>query len=107
MGSAYVTGFGTAFPGAGLAQQAIWDGYFARHFRGDRTAERIFRGAAVRRRHAVVNPLVEDVSGWSTGRRMQRYIGEALPLGKEAVAAALADAALAPDELGLLAVVSC
>jgi predicted naringenin-chalcone synthase len=106
-GSAYVTGFGTAFPGPGLAQEAIWAGYFARHFRGDRAAERIFRGAEVRRRHAVVNPLVEDVSGWSTGQRMQRYLAEALPLGKEAMAAALADAGLAPDELGLLAVVSC
>ena len=38
---------------------------------------------------------------------MRRYVTEALPLGKEAVAAALADAGLAADEPGLLAVVSC
>jgi alkylresorcinol/alkylpyrone synthase len=105
--SAYVAGFGTAVPGAALEQVAMWDGYFARHLAGDRLAERIFRGAGVQRRHAAVNPLVEDVSGWSTGDRMRRYVAEALPLGKEAVTAALADAGLAPDDVGLFAVVSC
>jgi predicted naringenin-chalcone synthase len=105
--SAYVAGFGTAVPGAALEQAAMWDGYFARHLAGDRLAERIFRGAGVQRRHAAVNPLVEDVSGWSTGDRMRRYVAEALPLGKEAVTAALADAGLAPDDVGLFAVVSC
>ena len=105
--SAYVAGFGTALPGDGLAQSDMWDGYFARHFNGDRLAERVFRGSGVRRRHAAIDPLVEDVSGWSTGDRMRRYLAEALPLGKEAVGAALADAGLAPDEVGLFAVVSC
>jgi predicted naringenin-chalcone synthase len=38
---------------------------------------------------------------------MRRYIAEALPLGKEAVGAALADAGLAPDDVGMFAVVSC
>lgn len=107
MRSANLAGFGTALPGAGLAQSDMWDGYFARHFDGSRTAERVFRGAGVRRRHAAVDPLVEDVSGWSTGDRMRRYLAEALPLGKEAVGAALADAGLAPDEPGLFAAVSC
>src|SRR3954469_24706573 len=38
---------------------------------------------------------------------MRRYVTEALPLGKEAVAAALADAGLAADDVGMFAVASC
>lgn len=105
--NAYVAGLGTALPGDGLEQADMWDGYFARHFAGDRMARRIFTAAGVERRHAAVNPLVENVSSWSTGERMQRYLVEALPLGKEAVGAALADAGLAADDVGLFAVVSC
>ncbi|MDT7709136.1 MAG: hypothetical protein QOG20_4743 [Pseudonocardiales bacterium] len=105
--SAYIAGFGSARPGGALDQADIWEGCFAAHFEGDRVAERIFLGAGVRRRHAAVNPIMEDISGWSTGDRMRRYVCEALPLGKEAVDAALADAGLAPDDVGMFAVVSC
>jgi alkylresorcinol/alkylpyrone synthase len=104
---AYMAGLGTAFPGEGLDQDEMWRGYFLRHFGDDPIAERVFRRAGVRRRYAAVNPLVEDVSRWSTGDRMRRYVVESPPLGKEAVAAALADAGLGPDEPGMLAVVSC
>jgi predicted naringenin-chalcone synthase len=38
---------------------------------------------------------------------MQRYVQEALPLGKQAVAAALDDAGLAPGDVGLFAVATC
>jgi predicted naringenin-chalcone synthase len=55
----------------------------------------------------VVSPLLEDVSGWSTERRMRRYQVEAMPLAKEAVGRALTEAGVAADELGLLAVCSC
>jgi len=58
-------------------------------------------------RHSVVNPLLEDVSRWSTKARMDRYLIEALPLGKEAVAGALAAAGLSAADLGLFAVCSC
>jgi predicted naringenin-chalcone synthase len=61
----------------------------------------------VRTRQAVVSPLLEDVSEWSTERRMRRYQVEAMPLGKEAVGRALTDAGIAADELGLFAVCSC
>jgi alkylresorcinol/alkylpyrone synthase len=105
--SAYIAGFGSARPGPALEQGDIWQRCFAPHFPGDRVAERIFLGAGVRRRHAAVNPIMEDISGWSTGDRMRRYVAEALPLGKEAVNAALADACLAPDDVGMFAVVSC
>jgi alkylresorcinol/alkylpyrone synthase len=104
---AHVAGLGTALPGPPLHQQDLWTARFAEHFAGDRTAERIFLGAGVATRHAAVNPVVEDASGWSTGARMRRYLVEALPLGKDAVAAALADAGLAADDVGLLAVATC
>jgi predicted naringenin-chalcone synthase len=104
---AHVAGFGSARPGPPLEQSDVWRRCFAPHFAGDRVAERIFLGAGVRRRHAAVNPIMEDISDWSTGDRMRRYVSEAMPLGKEAVAAALADAGLAPDDVGMFAVVSC
>ena len=74
---------------------------------GSALAERIFDHSGVRSRQAVVSPLLEDVSDWSTERRMRRYQVEAVPLGKEAVGRALTDAGVAADELGLFAVCSC
>jgi alkylresorcinol/alkylpyrone synthase len=104
---AYVAGLGTAAPGPPLRQQDVWAARFAGHFAGDRSAMRIFLGAGVTTRHAAVSPIVEDASGWSTGARMRRYLLEALPLGKDAVAAALADAGLAAEDVGLFAVATC
>jgi predicted naringenin-chalcone synthase len=104
--SAVVTGAGSALP-ASLDQDAAWEGFFARHYAGVRAAERIFTGAGVRTRHAVANPVDEDLSGWSTGARMARYVQEALPLGKQAVAGALDSAGLAPGDVGMFAVVTC
>src|SRR5688572_2858262 len=49
----------------------------------------------------------EDLSGWGTGARMERYVQEALPLGKQAVAGALDAAGLAPGDVGLFAVATC
>jgi alkylresorcinol/alkylpyrone synthase len=103
---AVVTGFGHAVP-ADVEQDELWDGFFAGHFAGTRVARRIFTSAGVRRRHTVVDPRVEDVSRWSTGARMARYVTEAVPLGKDAVTAALADAGLAARDVGLFAVASC
>jgi predicted naringenin-chalcone synthase len=85
----------------------MWDGFFARHYDGVRAAARIFAASGVQRRHAVANPLHEDLSGWGTGARMERYLAEALPLGKQAVAGALDAAGLAPSDVGLFAVATC
>jgi predicted naringenin-chalcone synthase len=104
--TAVVTGSGSALPAA-MDQAAVWEGFFARHYEGVRAAGRIFAGAGVRTRHAVANPIDEDLSGWSTGARMARYVQEALPLGKQAVAGALDSAGLAPGDVGLFAVVTC
>jgi predicted naringenin-chalcone synthase len=104
--SAVLTGAGRALPTT-IDQAAVWDGFFADHYADVRAARRVFTASGVRRRHAVANPLDEDISGWSTGARMQRYVQEALPLGKQAVAAALDDAGLAPGDVGLFAVATC
>lgn len=106
MVNAVVTGSGSALP-ASLDQDAAWDGFFARHYEGVRAARRIFAGAGVRTRHAVANPVDEDLSSWSTGARMARYVQEALPLGKQAVAGALDSAGLAPGDVGMFAVATC
>jgi predicted naringenin-chalcone synthase len=104
--SAVLTGAGSALPSV-VRQDAIWDGFFARHYAEVRGARRIFAGAGVRTRHAVANPVDEDISAWGTGARMDRYVQEALPLGKQAVAAALDSAGLAPGDVGLFAVATC
>lgn len=106
MSDAVLTGAGSALPAA-LDQEAAWDGFFAQHYADVRAAKRIFMNAGVTRRHAVANPLDEDLSGWGTGARMERYVQEALPLGKQAVAGALDDAGLAPGDVGLFAVATC
>jgi predicted naringenin-chalcone synthase len=104
--AAVVTGAGSALPAA-LDQEAAWDGFFAEHYADVRAAKRIFLGAGVRTRHAVASPLDEDLSNWGTGARMARYVQEALPLGKQAVAGALDAAGLAPGDVGLFAVATC
>lgn len=103
-----VAGLGSALPPS-VTQQEMWEGFFARHYSGSAraVAERIFAHSGVTRRQAAVNPVLEDVSDWSTERRMRRYLVEALPLGKEAVSRALTDAGLDAAELGLFAVCSC
>ncbi len=103
-----VSGVGVAVP-AGVSQARLWEEYFAEYYGGAvrSLAQRIFANAGVITRHAVVSPLVEDVSDWPTSRRMDRYLTEALPLGRAAVAAALADAGVAPPDVGLFAVCSC
>ncbi len=90
-----------------MDQQGLWDGFFARHYAGSRVAERIWRSSGVVTRHGAIDPRAEDVSAWGTGARMERFVAEAMPLGKEAVTAALADASVAAADVDLFGVVSC
>ncbi|MCU1621335.1 MAG: putative naringenin-chalcone synthase [Frankiales bacterium] len=106
MVTARIVGHGAALPPA-MDHSEVWDGFFAQHYGGNATAEKVWRSAGIDTRHAVVDPRVEDVSGWGTGARMRRFVEEALPLGHEAVAKALADAGVAAEDIGMLAVVSC
>jgi len=85
----------------------LWDGYFSGAYAGSRVAPHAWAASGVRTRHGVVDPTIEDVSSWSTGQRMKRYAAEALPLGKDAVAAALDAAHVRADDVGLFTVVSC
>jgi predicted naringenin-chalcone synthase len=92
-----------------VAQDELWQGFFAGHYAtmGRGLAKRVFENSGVRFRHGVVNPMVEDPSGWSTGTRMQRYLVEALPLGKDALSTALGRAGVPASELGMLVACSC
>ncbi len=104
--TATITGAGSALP-APMDQQALWDGFFREHYADARIARKVWQSAAIRTRRGVVDPTQEDVSGLGTAARMQRFLAEAMPLGKEAVTGALADAGLDPTDVGLLTVVSC
>lgn len=101
-----VTGIASAFPPA-RDQDELWHGYFGPRLGGDRWARRVYASTAVSRRHCAVDPLVEDVSEWSTGRRMARYGEEAVPLATAASLGALAEAGVVAADVGLLVVVSC
>jgi predicted naringenin-chalcone synthase len=106
--NAVIAGIGVTHP-APVAQDELWEGFFAEHYAGVARglAKRIFANSGVRTRHAVVNPVIEDPSRWSTSVRMQRYLAEALPLGKGAVSAALGRAGVAGSDVGMLVVCSC
>ncbi len=104
--SAVVTGMARALPGA-RTQTELWDGFFKQHYGNRPLARRLFASAGVTTRHAVADPVIEDLSAWSTGARMERYAAEAMPLAKDAVTSALADAGLAASDIGLLVVASC
>jgi predicted naringenin-chalcone synthase len=103
-----IASLGTALPPR-TTQEELWEGFFARHFDGTTRAlaQRIFANSGVVTRQAAVNPLVEDVSDWTTERRMRRYLTEVLPLGKEAIDRALTEAGMPAGEIGLFAVCSC
>ena len=104
--TAALTGAAHALP-APLDQQHLWDGYFRDHYADAPVARTVWQSAGIATRGAVVDPTSEDLSQWGTAARMQRFLAEAVPLGKEAVAGALADAGLAAGDVGLFAVASC
>ena len=103
---ATIAGSGFSAPPS-YAQQSLWDGFFRDHYAGSRLAETVWRRSGVRTRHAVVDPRAEDISQWTTGQRMRRFLPEALPLGKEALTACMASAGLQPGDVDALTVVSC
>lgn len=104
--NATVTASHSAFP-ARRTQQELWDGYFSAHYGGSDLARRVFAGTGIETRHGTTDPLLEDVSTWSTQQRMERFATDALPLGTEAVSGALDAAGLTPADVDLLTVVSC
>jgi predicted naringenin-chalcone synthase len=106
--AAVIAGIGVAHPPP-VAQDELWQGFFADHYAGVArgVAKRVFENSGVRTRHAAINPVVEDPSRWPTGVRMERYLAEALPLAKDAVGAALGRAGVLASDVGMLVVCSC
>ncbi len=104
--AARIIGTGRSLPPA-MDQTALWNGYFRHHYADARLARTVWEHSAITTRRGVVNPVHEDISSWSTRARMQRFLQEAMPLGKEAVATALADSGAAAQDVGLFTVVSC
>lgn len=106
--AAVVAGIGVACPPA-VSQEDLWQGFFQTHYAGAARslAQRVFEHSGVSFRHGVVNPLYEDPSQWPTSTRMDRYLTEALPLGRDAVRAALERAGVVAGEIGMLVVCSC
>lgn len=105
-GGPTIAALATAVPEP-VDQAALWQDVFAARYGGSLRAAGLWASAGVTTRHAVVDPRTEDVSGWGTGARMERYLIEALPLVERAVAAALDEAQLSAAEVDLLAVASC
>lgn len=101
-----ITGQGHALP-APMSQQGLWEEYFKEHYADARVARTVWAHSGITTRHGVVNPVVEDVSGWGTAARMRRFVAEAVPLAGEAVGKALAAAGLDPAEVGSLVVACC
>jgi predicted naringenin-chalcone synthase len=106
MSGAAIVGGGVAVPGE-ASQDDLWRDVFSAHYGGSRLARRVFELSGVRTRHLVTDPQAEDLSTWSTGARMRRFIAEAVPLGKEALTGCMDEAGLAPGDIGQLIVVSC
>jgi predicted naringenin-chalcone synthase len=103
---AAIAGFGTAFP-ATRSQRELWDGFFGEHYEHRKKARAVWLRCGVRERHGVADPLREDVRGWSTERRMTRFLEEAVPLGATAIENCLRDSGLAPADVDQLTVVTC
>ena len=101
-----VVAIGTAFP-ATYSQDELWDGFFAKHYGHDPTANRIWHNCGVEQRHAVVDPRVDDLRFAGTEQRMRRYVEAGLPLAVEAVAQCLAAAGLRGSDVDQLTLVSC
>jgi predicted naringenin-chalcone synthase len=55
----------------------------------------------------VAVPWKEDVRAWGTAARIERFVEEAVPLGREALRACLEGSELAPREVDALTVVTC
>jgi predicted naringenin-chalcone synthase len=104
--AAVLTGQGRAVPPA-VAQEEIWNDVFSPRLGGNSLARALFMRAGISTRHTAVDPRVDDVSHWTTGERMRRYVTEARGLGRDAVREALRQAGLKAEDVGLFVVVSC
>jgi len=105
--SATVAAVAGALPEQSGSQEDLWDQRFRHHYGDDKAARRVWLRCGVDRRHGVVDPIADGVAEWGTAQRMERFVEEALPLGRRAVEDALAQAGAAPEDVDQLTVVSC
>ena len=105
--SATVAAVASALPEQSGSQQELWDERYRHHYGDDAAVRRVWLRCGVERRHGVVDPIAEGVAEWGTGRRMERFVAEALPLGRRALESAIARAGATPADVDLLMVVSC
>jgi alkylresorcinol/alkylpyrone synthase len=101
-----IAGAAHAVPGA-IGQSELWSSFGAAHYKGNRIAQRIWEATGIETRHFAIDPREEDTLDWSTEQRMRRYLPEAMPLGRAAVAGALERSGLDASDVGLFAVASC
>jgi alkylresorcinol/alkylpyrone synthase len=101
-----IAGLGSAVP-TRVSQEDLWDGFFAEHYRGNPLADRLWHRAGVTSRHGVAVPWKEDVREWGTAARIERFVEEAVPLGREALHACLEESRLKPHEVDSLTVATC
>ncbi len=106
MVSGSLVGFASSLPPT-LDQHEVWEEFFGTHYSNSRLARRVWRSAGVDRRHAAVDPRVEDLSRAGTAHRMNRFAELALPLACDAVSRCLANSNLDPTDIDLLTVASC
>jgi predicted naringenin-chalcone synthase len=104
--SAVIAGFGSAIP-APAEQRSLWEEVFAERYANAPRARAIWRAAGVRTRGRVADPRVEDLRNWGTEARMRRFMADATPLGKGAVAEAMGRAGIEARDVDLFTVVSC
>lgn len=90
-----------------MSQEQLWEERFRHHYGDDAAIRRVWLRCGVESRHGVLDPVAEGVASWGTEQRMRRFVEEALPLGRRALAAALDAADLAPSDVDTLTVVSC
>jgi predicted naringenin-chalcone synthase len=102
-----IAGIGVALPGRSRSQRELWDGFFAAHYDHRSRARAVWLHCGVQRRHGVIDPFEEDVRQWSTEARMRRFLSEAPPLAARAARDCLAEAALTPEAVDQLTVVTC
>lgn len=101
----YIVGSSVATPER-VNQSDLWD-FYRDHFADNPLAAKVWNSSGISSRHLAIDPRVEAVADWTTGERMQRFLTEAMPLGRRAVVDALAAAGLTARDVGLFAVVTC
>lgn len=105
MRASVIGGTATALPETVIGQATLAS-HLPEGHRGAAALDKIVAGSGIEERRLAVDARVEDVASWPTSVRMERFQHEGLPLARAAASAALAEADVGPEEVGLLCLVS-